>query len=152
MFETRLRQQKCKKHQKHDLVMKQALLAPIWTRIGVPYIVWSGESDYDTPGAQFCEKTTKNEQKHELLMKWVAVAPIWLRICVSCIIFRTESGYDTPGAQFCEKTTKIGKTCWCQKHQSEMISPRNWRNQEIKRVYQKVNFGLPCVAVNTRNH
>ena len=101
--------------------MKQALLAPIWTRIGVPYIVWSGESDYDTPGAQFCEKTTKNEQKHELLMKWVAVAPIWLKICVSCIVFREESEYDTPGAQFWEKTTKKWKNVLMSKHQSEMI-------------------------------
>ena len=32
--------------------MKQALLAPIWTRIGVPYIVFREESDGGTPGAQ----------------------------------------------------------------------------------------------------
>ena len=80
--------------------MKWAAVAPIWTKLGLSCIVFCGESDYDTPGAQFCEKTTKNEQKHELLMKWVAVAPIWLKICVCCSVFREESEYDTPGAQF----------------------------------------------------
>ena len=50
--------------QKHEMVIKQALLAPIWTRIGVPCIVFREESDGDTPGAQFWAKTTKNEQTH----------------------------------------------------------------------------------------
>ena len=57
MFETRLRRQK---HKKHDLVMKQALLASIWTKTGVSYTFFCGESDYDTPGDKFHEKTTKN--------------------------------------------------------------------------------------------
>ena len=43
------------------MVKKQALLAPIWTIIGVPYIVCCGESDGDIPEANFCEKTSKNE-------------------------------------------------------------------------------------------
>ena len=38
---------------KHENVIKQALLAPIWTRIGVPYIVFREESDGDSPGALF---------------------------------------------------------------------------------------------------
>ena len=44
------------------VVIKQAPVAPIWTRIGVPYIVFREESDGDIPGAQFLTKTTKNEQ------------------------------------------------------------------------------------------
>ena len=46
-------------NKKHEKVIKQALLAPIWTRIGVPYIVFREESDGDIPGAQFRAKTTK---------------------------------------------------------------------------------------------
>ena len=46
---------------KNKMVIKQALLAPIWTRIGVPYIVFREESDGDIPEANFCEKTSKNE-------------------------------------------------------------------------------------------
>ena len=44
------------------MFIKMLLLAPIWTKFGVPYIVFCEESDYDTPGAQFRAKTAKNEQ------------------------------------------------------------------------------------------
>ena len=85
---------------KNEPLIKRALMAPIWTRIGAPCIIFREESEYDTPRAQSCGKTTKIKERHGLLMKWVAVAPIWLRICVFCIIFREESEYGTPGAQF----------------------------------------------------
>ena len=52
------------KQQKHKMLIKQALLAPIWTRICVPCIVFCGESDGDIPGAKFWEKTSKIEQTH----------------------------------------------------------------------------------------
>ena len=57
------------------MLVKQALLAPIWTRIGVPYIIFREESDGDIPGAQFVTKTTKNEQtkfesKNQIGQKW----------------------------------------------------------------------------------
>ena len=42
--------------------MKWAAVAPIWTRIGVPCIVFREESEYGTPGAQFATKTTKNNK------------------------------------------------------------------------------------------
>ena len=48
--------------QKYEVLTKHALLAPIWTRTGVPYTVFREESDGDIPGAQFLTKTTKNEQ------------------------------------------------------------------------------------------
>ena len=41
--------------------MKWTAMAPIWLKIGVPYIVFREESEYDIPGAQFHEETTKNE-------------------------------------------------------------------------------------------
>ena len=44
------------------MVIKQAPVAPIWTRIGVPCIVFREESEYGTPGAQFATKTTKNSK------------------------------------------------------------------------------------------
>ena len=55
------------KQQKHKMLIKQALLAPIWTRICVPCIVFCGESDGDIPGAKFWEKTSKIEQTHFLI-------------------------------------------------------------------------------------
>ena len=49
--------------EKHEMVIKHALLAPIWTRIwtriGQSSIVCCGESEYDVPGAKFYAKTTK---------------------------------------------------------------------------------------------
>ena len=51
-----------KKQQKSKMFIKQALLAPIWTRIGVPCIVFCGESDGDIPGAKFWAKRSKIEQ------------------------------------------------------------------------------------------
>ena len=80
------------------MLIKRALMAPIWTKICVPCIVFRKESEYDTPGAQFWAKTTNIDKEYEVLMKWAAVAPIWLKICVSCIVFREESDYDTPRA------------------------------------------------------
>ena len=44
---------------KYEVLIKHALLAPIWTRIGVPYIVFREESDGDIPEANFCEKQEK---------------------------------------------------------------------------------------------
>ena len=85
---------------KHEMLIKRILMAPIWTRVGVPYIIFREESEYETPGAQFWAKTTKLNKIRKLLMKRVAVAPIWLKICVSCTIFREESEYGIPGAQF----------------------------------------------------
>ena len=41
------------KRQKQEMVIKRAPVAPIWTRIGVPCIVFREESEYGTPGAQF---------------------------------------------------------------------------------------------------
>ena len=38
--------------QNRKMVMERALLAPIWTSICLPHIVFRGESDYDVPGAQ----------------------------------------------------------------------------------------------------
>ena len=52
------------KQQKHKMLIKQALLAPIWTRICVPCIVFCGESDGDIPGAKFWAKTNKIEETH----------------------------------------------------------------------------------------
>ena len=52
------------KQQKHKMLIKQALLAPNWTKIGVTYSVFCGESDGDIPGAKFWEKTSKIEQTH----------------------------------------------------------------------------------------
>ena len=45
--------------EKYEMVTKQTLLAPIWTRIGVPNIVFGGESDGNIPEANFCEKRAK---------------------------------------------------------------------------------------------
>ena len=90
---------------KNEMLIKRILRAPIWTRVGVPYIIFREESEYETPGAQFWAKTTKVNKIRKLFMKRVAVAPIWLRIYVFCIIFREESEYDHPGAQFCARTT-----------------------------------------------
>ena len=42
--------------QRYEVLIKHALLAPIWTRIGVPYIVFREESDGNIPEANFCEK------------------------------------------------------------------------------------------------
>ena len=43
-----------------EMIMKQALLAPIWMKIGVPYIVFREESDGDIPGASVLTKMAKN--------------------------------------------------------------------------------------------
>ena len=45
-----------KNHQKHEMLMKRAPVAPIWLRIGVTSIVFREESEYGTPGAQFRAK------------------------------------------------------------------------------------------------
>ena len=76
------------------VVINYAVLAPIWTRIGLSCVTFREESEHDTPGTQF-----GGDQKHELLMTWTAMAPICLKIHVSCIRFREESEYDTPSAQ-----------------------------------------------------
>jgi len=44
----------------YEVLIKHAFLAPIWTRIAVTYIVFFGESDGGTPGAQFLAKRPKN--------------------------------------------------------------------------------------------
>ena len=44
---------------KREHVIKQILLAPIWTRIGVPYIIFREGSDSDTLGPQFYQKWQK---------------------------------------------------------------------------------------------
>ena len=44
-------------------VVKSPPMAPLWTKLGVPYIVFCEESDGDTPGAQFWAKTTKNSKQ-----------------------------------------------------------------------------------------
>ena len=41
------------KQQKQNMLLKQTLMAPTWTKINAPYIVFCGESDYDTLRAQF---------------------------------------------------------------------------------------------------
>ena len=41
------------------MLMKQAPVAPIWTRSGVSYIIFRKESEYGTPGAHFLSKTSK---------------------------------------------------------------------------------------------
>ena len=45
--------QNVKKIQKYELLMKWTAVAPIWLKIGVSYIVFREESEYDTPGARF---------------------------------------------------------------------------------------------------
>ena len=51
-------------NQKHELFMTWAAVAPIWTRIGVPSIVFREESEYDTPRAQLSAKTTNIGKTH----------------------------------------------------------------------------------------
>jgi len=43
------------------MVIKRALMAPNWTRIGPSYIVFCGESDDNIPAAQFGAKTRATE-------------------------------------------------------------------------------------------
>ena len=50
----------------HELLVKWAAMAAIWTRICVPIIILREESEHDTPGAHYSAKTTKHDQKHGL--------------------------------------------------------------------------------------
>ena len=53
---------------KQELLMKWVAVAPIWLKICVCCSVFREESEYDTPGAQFWEKTTK-KWKNVLMSK-----------------------------------------------------------------------------------
>ena len=46
------------------MFVKLLLLAPTFTRIGVPCIVFREESEYDAPRAQFLTTTSKHLEQH----------------------------------------------------------------------------------------
>ena len=50
--------------------MKWAAVAPIWAKLGLSCIVFCGESDSDTFGAQFQAKTAKNEKNLDFVEIW----------------------------------------------------------------------------------
>ena len=59
----------------YEIDIKQTLLAPIWTRIGVSYNVCSGESDYDTPRAQFLTQVMRKRRNAQTLAQKMRSLP-----------------------------------------------------------------------------
>ena len=51
------------KQQKQKMLLKQTLLAPIWTIISLSYTVFREEFEYNVPGAQVWAKTMKKQEK-----------------------------------------------------------------------------------------
>ena len=68
------------KLQKIKVAIKHAFLAPTWTRIGVPCIVFCGESDGDT---FLGPKSEQKQQQIKMAIKQTLLAQIWTRTGLS---------------------------------------------------------------------